>query len=145
MSKSSPSKVTLRILREHNRKLQRSSRLITVQVTADIREAIKLMQVYDISQLPVLEGERIVGSLDERALLERLVAAEICLWGAVAAFMQPALPALEETAPATEALELLRRGAAGVIVTDQGVPVGIVTPADFIAFRVYSGSLDYQI
>jgi len=137
--------VTLRALRERNRRLQRTSRLIAVQSTADIREAINLMQVYDISQLPVLDGERIVGSLDERALMERLMEADFCLWGAVTAFMQPPLPALDETAGVEKALDLLRHGAPGVIVTRAGTPVGIVTPADFIAFKVYSGSLDYQI
>ncbi|MCX7008244.1 MAG: CBS domain-containing protein [Kiritimatiellaeota bacterium] len=78
--------------------MQRHVRLITVQVHTDIREAINLMQIYGISQLPVLDGERVVGSLDEFALLERLTAAELCLWGAVAAFMQPPLPALDEIA-----------------------------------------------
>ena len=145
MAESPKTEVTLRVLRERNRRLQRTSRLIAVQASADIREAINLMQVYDISQLPVLDSDRIVGSLDERALMERLMGSDLCLWGAVTMFMQPPLPALEETAPATEALELLRRDVPGVIVTRQGVPVGIVTPADFIAFRVYSGSLDYQI
>ena len=138
-------KTSLRALREHNRRLQRSSRLIAVQAAADIREAINLMQIYDISQLPVLDGERIVGSLDERTLMERLTAAELCLWGAVAAFMQPPLPILEETEPVAAALEWLHRGAPAVIVTRAGTPVGIITPADLIAFKVYNERSDYQI
>jgi predicted transcriptional regulator len=137
--------ITRRVLRGRNRRLHRTSRLIAVQSSADIREAINLMQVYDISQLPVLDGERIVGSLDERALMERLMEADHCLWGAVTAFMQPPLPALEDTATVEKALDLLRHGAPGVIVTIAGTPVGIITPADFIAFKVYGGSLDYQI
>lgn len=138
-------KMSLRALREHNRRLQRSSRLIAVQAAADIREAINLMQIYGISQLPVLAGEHIVGSLDERALLERLTEADLCLWGTVAVFMQAPLPALEETEPVEAALQWLRRGVPAIIITHGGAPVGIITPADLVAFKVYSERGDYQI
>lgn len=138
-------KVSLRVVREHNRRLQRSMRLISVQVSSDIREAIRLMQVYSISQLPVLDGERVVGCLDEHALLERLSGPALCLWGCVALFMQSPLPTLAEEATAEEALALLRGGAAGVVVMSAGVPVGILTAADMIAFKVYGGQADYEI
>ena len=137
--------VALHVVREHNRRLQRTMRLISVQVHTDIRAAINLMQVYSISQLPVLDGDRVVGSLDERALLERLTAAELCLWGPVTGFMQPPLPTLDENAVVDEALNLLRGGTAGVIVTRTGVPVGILTAADLIAFKVYGGDVEYEI
>ena len=138
-------KVTLQILREYNRRLQRHMRLISVQVSTDIREAINQMQIYGISQLPVLDGERVVGRLDERALLERLTTAELCLWGNVAAFMQPPLPALDEDAALEEALALLRAGAAGMIVMRGDAPAGILTAADLIAFKVYGGHIEYEI
>jgi predicted transcriptional regulator len=137
--------VSLRTVREYNRRLQRAMRLISVQVTADIREAINQMQIYSISQLPVLDGDRLVGSLDERALLERLSAAPLNLRGCVALYMQPPLPALDEDAAAAEVLALLRQGVAGVVVTRAGVPVGILTAADLIAFKVYGGQLEYEI
>ena len=137
--------VSLQVVREYNRRVQRSMRLISVQVGTDIRDAINQMQIYGISQLPVLDGERVVGSLDELTLLERLTAVELCLWGTVAAFMQPPLPALEETAALEEALDLLRAGASGVIILQHGVPVGIFTAADLIAFKVYGGHIEYEI
>jgi predicted transcriptional regulator len=139
------SQVSLRVVREYNRRLQRTMRLISVQVYTDIREAINQMQIYGVSQLPVLDGDRVVGSLDERTLLEQLSGAALCLWGCVALFMKPPLPALDENAAAEEALGLLRAGAAGVIVLRAGQPVGILTAADLIAFKVYGGQVDYEI
>jgi predicted transcriptional regulator len=59
--------------------------------------------------------------------------------------MQPPLPALDEDAAAAEVLALLRQGVAGVVVTRAGVPVGILTAADLIAFKVYGGQLEYEI
>jgi len=138
-------KVSLHVVREYNRRLQRHMRLITVQVHTDIREAINLMQVYSISQLPVLDGERVVGSLDERTLLEQLSGAALCLWGCVALFMKAPLPSLDEGATVQEALELLRGGAVGIIITRAGVPEGILTAADLIAFKVYGGHIEYEI
>lgn len=137
--------VSLRVVREYNRRLQRHMRLISVQAASDIREAVNQMQIYGISQLPVLAGGRVVGSLDERALLERLVTTDEFLRGTVAEFMQPPLPALDEAAALDAALALLRGGAAGVIVMQGGAPVGILTAADLIAFKVYGGHIEYEI
>ncbi len=136
---------SLRVVREYNRRLQRTMRLISVQVFADIREAINLMQIYSISQLPVLDGDRVVGSLDERALLERLSGTPLDLHGCVALFMQPPLPALEEDVAAEDALRLLRGGSTGVVITRAGVPVGMLTAADVIAYKVYGGQVEYEI
>ena len=137
--------MTVRMMRESNDRHLRPSRLIAVQAGADIREAINLMQVYSISQLPVLDGKRIVGSLDERALMHRLMAAAHCLWGAVASFMQPPLPSLDEEDTVTALYQLLQQGAPGVIVTRAGEHIGIITPADVVALKVYSASNEYEI
>jgi predicted transcriptional regulator len=138
-------KVSLHVVRDYNRRLQGHMRLIAVQAGSDIGAAINQMQIYGISQLPVLDGARVVGSLDERALLERLVTTDAHLRGAVEQFMQPPLPALDEAATLDEALGLLRGGAPGVLVTQAGAPVGILTAADLIAFKVYGGHLEYEI
>lgn len=138
-------KVTLQVVREYNRRLQRHVRLITVQVHTDIREAINLMQIYGISQVPVLDGNRVVGSLDERTLLEHLSGAALCLWGCVALFMKAPLPSLGEDATVQEALALLRTGTVGIIITRAGVPEGILTAADLIAYKVYGGQIEYEI
>ena len=145
MTETRHKRVSLHLLREFNRRWQRTMRLISVQVGTDIREAINLMQVYSISQLPVLDGGRIVGSLDERALLAQLMAAEVCLWGPVESFMLSPLPVLDESARLEEALALLHGGASGVVVTQDGTPVGMVTAADLIAFKVYGGQIEYEI
>jgi cystathionine beta-synthase len=44
---------------------------VTVDATTKVTEAIGLMKLHGISQLPVLRGDTIVGSIDERSLLER--------------------------------------------------------------------------
>jgi len=137
--------MTVREMREAIRLHHRPSRLIAVQARDDIRRAINLMQIYSISQLPVLDGEHIVGSLDERELMQQVMGAAHCLWGAVSGFMQPPLPSLEEAATVAQLYELLRQGVAGVIVTRDGVPIGIVTPADLVALKVYSASAEYEI
>ena len=137
--------MSIRDLREINRHHLRPSRLLAVQARDNVHEAIKLMQVYGVSQLPVLEGGRVVGSLDERTLMHRLLEAAHCLWGEVKHFMQPPLPSLEESAAVEELYRLLAGGALAVIVTRAGEPVGIVTPADVVALKVYGVPPEYDI
>ncbi len=138
-------KLTVREMREINRHHLRPSRLIAVQVHDSIHQAINLMQVYGVSQLPVLEGDRMIGSLDERTLMHRLLEAAHCLWGEVYNYLQPPLPSLEEEAAVEDLYQLLQAGATAVIVTRAGAPVGIVTPADVVALKVYSVPPDYDI
>ena len=137
--------MTVREMREVNRHHLRPSRLIAVQAHDNIHEAIKLMQVYGVSELPVLEGERMIGSLDERALMHRLLEAAHCLWGEVYSYMQPPLPSLEEDAAVEDLYRLLKAGAVAVIVTRAGIPVGIVTPADVVTLKVYGVPSEYNI
>ncbi|MCX6998088.1 MAG: CBS domain-containing protein [Kiritimatiellaeota bacterium] len=137
--------MTVREMREVNRHHLRPSRLIAVQMHDNVHQAINLMQVYGVSQLPVLEDERMIGSLDERTLMYRLLEAAHCLWGSVYNYMLPPLPSLEEEAAVEDLYRLLKAGAAAVIVTRAGAPVGIVTPADVVALKVYGIPRDYEI
>jgi len=137
--------MTVREMREINRHHLRPSRLLAVQVHDNIHQAINLMQVYGVSQLPVLEGDRMIGSLDERTLMRRLLEAAHCLWGEVYNYLQPPLPSLEEETAVEELYRLLKADTPAVIITRGGVPVGIVTPADVVALKVYGVPRDYEI
>src|SRR5688572_1923300 len=47
--------------------------LVTVERTTTVREALKLITDYDISQLPVCEGDECVGSVPESLLMTRII------------------------------------------------------------------------
>jgi cystathionine beta-synthase len=53
--------------------LKKDKSFISVQTTNSVRDAFHLMKTHNISQLPVLDGDNIVGSLTENAVLSSLL------------------------------------------------------------------------
>jgi cystathionine beta-synthase len=113
--------------------------LVTVEVGTTVGEAIELMQRYGISQLPVREGTVddltvIVGSLQERSLLDRIYRDPGVVSEPVAAAMDAPFRTMPAEAPVEEAFEALLGGVAAVVVVDGASPIGMVTRADLLEF-----------
>jgi cystathionine beta-synthase len=89
------------------------------------------MRQADVSQLPVLDGERLVGLLDESDLLARLHADATAFGASVQSAMNTDVITLAPTASLTELNEQLRRGLVAVIADDAGFH-GLVTRFDLI-------------
>ena len=47
--------------------------LVTISTTAPISNAASLMKTHDITQIPVMQNEQMVGSIDDQALLSSMV------------------------------------------------------------------------
>ncbi len=106
-----------------------------VFVTPDepLTAAFTRMRTYDISQLPVAEGQQIVGILDESDLL-------LAVSGNPAAFRDPVrqhmTPSPQTVAPDTPLVELLRILDAGrvAIVSDASTFFGLITRVDVLNY-----------
>jgi cystathionine beta-synthase len=118
---------------------------IGVQARDSVRSAIDTMQNYGISQLPVLEGDgegvvqlspgRMVGSIQERTLLDRVYRDPSLVDSAVGAAMDPPFPTILRTAEIDEAFDvLLGGGAQALVVLDHDQPVGMLTKLDLLEF-----------
>ncbi|MBV8714851.1 MAG: cystathionine beta-synthase [Chloroflexi bacterium] len=116
---------------------------IGVQARDSVRSAIDTMQNYGISQLPVLEGGgngsvqagRMVGSIQERTLLDRVYRDPSLVDSAVGAAMDPPFPTIPRGADIDEAFDvLLGGGAPALVVLDHERPVGMLTKLDLLEF-----------
>jgi cystathionine beta-synthase len=113
---------------------------IGVQARDSVRAAIDTMQNYGISQLPVVEDEPrghdgyMVGSIQERTLLDRIYRDPTLVDSAVGAAMDPPFPTIALNADMDEAFDLLLGGAAALVVTDHNRPVGMITKLDLLEF-----------
>jgi cystathionine beta-synthase len=114
---------------------------IGVQARDSVRSAIDAMQNYGISQLPVLEGDgdgahaRMVGSIQERSLLDRVYRDPTLVDSAVGAAMDPPFPTIPRAAEIDEAFDvLLGGGAPALVVLDHDQPVGMLTKLDLLEF-----------
>ncbi|HEY6378686.1 MAG TPA: cystathionine beta-synthase [Candidatus Dormibacteraeota bacterium] len=112
--------------------------LVTIPAGSTVGDAIEVMQRYSISQLPVrstaTHGAEIVGSLQERTLLDRIYRDPGVVSEAVSAAMDPPFRTMPADAPVEEAFEALLGGDAAVVVLDGPTPVGMVTRADLLEF-----------
>jgi cystathionine beta-synthase len=115
---------------------------IGVQARDSVRSAIDTMQNYGISQLPVLEGDgdgvrleaRMVGSIQERTLLDRIYRDPTLVDSAVGAAMDPPFPTIPRGADIDDAFDVLLGGAPALVVLDREQPVGMITKLDLLEF-----------
>ncbi len=114
--------------------------LVTIGSHEKVGAAIDAMQRYAISQIPVVRAEPVdsladvVGSLQERELLERVFKNADALNEDVAVAMQPPLPAVDADASVDQVYEGLSGGSGAVVVVADGRPAGILTRSDLLEF-----------
>jgi len=111
---------------------------VGVQARDSVRVAIDTMQQYGISQLPVLESDggqpRMVGSIQERTLLDRIYRDPTLVDSAVGAAMDPPFPTMPRSADMDDAFDMLLGGASALVVIDREQPVGMITKLDLLEF-----------
>jgi cystathionine beta-synthase len=117
--------------------------LITVSSQEKVGRAIDILQEYGISQMPVTDegnGRRLVGSIQERSLLDRVYRDPGLIETTVGAAMDGPFPTIEAAAHIDDAFDTLLRGATALVVVD-GVeqPIGIITRLDLLEFMAHRG------
>jgi cystathionine beta-synthase len=113
--------------------------LFTIAPTATAGDAIAILQKSGISQLPVLDGGKPVGSVQEVTLARILHDSRDPDAVPVGEIMAKPLPQLEVGTHLDEAYRLLLSGNTGVLATHDGEVVGIVTRIDLIDYWTTSG------
>jgi cystathionine beta-synthase len=118
--------------------------LVTITANQKVGAAIDLMQRYSISQLPVIrDGEvdslaDVIGSLQDRDLLDRVFKNPDALNEDVAAAMQPPLAAIDASDPLDEVFSRLTGRTNAVVVAKEGKPVGVLTRTDLLEYLAHN-------
>src|SRR5262249_46819490 len=108
--------------------------LVAIDPQATLARAIELMQSTGISQLPVLDDGRSVGSVQEVTLARLLHDGQDPAKVTVGDVMARPLPTLDEQTHLDEAYRLLLSGNTGVLATRQGKVVDILTRIDLVQY-----------
>jgi cystathionine beta-synthase len=122
--------------------------LISVESHRKVGEAVDLMHRYGISQIPVVRQGRadsladVIGSIQERGLLERVLRNADTLNEEVASAMDPPLRAVEMGDSVDTVFSDLEAGNTAVIVATGGKPVGVLTRADLLEYLAHGQSHD---
>jgi cystathionine beta-synthase len=111
--------------------------LVHLHPSETVREAIDVMREYGVSQLPVLKAEppvvtgEVAGSIAERDLLDALFSGQAHLHDMIERHMGPALPVIGGGQPVAEAVALLAKADAAMVLID-GKPAGVITRQDLL-------------
>jgi cystathionine beta-synthase len=121
------------------RKGGRIPEMVHVHPSETVREAIDIMREYGVSQLPVLKAEppvvtgEVAGSIAERDLLDALFTGQAHLHDMLDRHMGEALPMVGGGQPVSEAVALLEKSDAAIVLID-GKPRGVITRQDLLSF-----------
>jgi cystathionine beta-synthase len=121
--------------------------LITIAAHQKVGEAIDVMQRYSISQLPVVRDGSVasladvIGSLQDRDLLDRVFKNPDALHEDVAAAMQPPLQAVDANQTLDEVFATLTGRTNAVVVATDGKPVGVLTRSDLLEYLAHQRQL----
>lgn len=114
-------------------RLKKVPQLISVRPTDTVKNTIARMNKYGISQLPVIVGTKLVGTVNERELLSGLYEKRIGPTNHVSALVNPEVVTISVNETVEYAAQLLTRKSFAV-VTENRIPVAVITPTDLIGF-----------
>ena len=99
-----------------------------------VRQALRLMAMHDVSQLPVMDGTNCVGSVAEWSLTSKGLENPKVLDATVSELMDAPYPLVESGQPVDTVVTLLSKTNPAVLVRDGGRIAGIVTRSDVLQY-----------
>ena len=107
--------------------------VITVDVNDSVLGAYSRMKLYDVSQLPVMDGERVVGLIDEEDILLDVFGNDAHFDHPVTRAMSDKLETVAPNTPMAALIPIFDRGMVA-IVEDTGVFLGLITRIDLLNY-----------
>lgn len=111
-----------------------NKKIFFVRPSSSVKEAATIMKKRNISQLPVIEHDVVVGSITEKKIIESITGDKQITdlsFVPVKDIMDDALPVVEKESPLSVILVLLEYNT-GIIVANKGKILGIISKADLL-------------
>jgi cystathionine beta-synthase len=110
--------------------------VVSVAPGTTVRQALRLMSLHDVSQLPVMDRDRCVGSVTDWSLSAKSLADPKVLDATVSDVMDAPFPTIDANRSADSVVKLLSKTSPAVLVTEPGGTTvqGIVTRSDLLHF-----------
>ena len=117
-----------------------NSPVITINVSDNVRRAIELMKKYDISQIPVIKDNKIIGSIQESILVNRIARSgnpDRFFNTSIYDVMGERFKTVDPSTNITDILSLLSIGEPAILVIDQEKIIGIITKIDVLSSIIH--------
>ncbi len=125
-----PEKLTLGLLNQ-TKQNENTPHMVAVAPDTPVSDALQMMNQYGLSQLPVLEEGKSVGSLREGHMMQRLLKNRDLMKAPVSEVMERGFPVVDESVSIEQASRQLKDSPA-ILVEEYGRIVGIVTRYDVL-------------
>lgn len=109
-----------------------SKRLVTLEPTHTVAEAVDLMKKYDIEQIPVMQDHACVGAVSESGLFQKVFSNPEIRNATVASVLEPAYPVVAFDTPVERLGSLITKENGAVLAKDEKGDYHIVTKYDVI-------------
>src|SRR4029079_1202421 len=109
-----------------------AKKLVTVKPKQTVAEAIELMKKYDIENVPVMNGEGIIGSLSEGGLFNKILSDPEIKNQTVESVMEKVYPIVAFDTPVEKLSSLISKKSGAVLGKDESGNYHIVTKYDII-------------
>ena len=110
--------------------------LVSLAPSAMVRQALNLMATYEVSQIPVMDGDHCVGGLTEGSLMTRALDQPALLDHPVREVMDPPFPVVDVSQTTDRLAAMLTRESPAALVESQGKVIGIVSRYDVLRHMI---------
>jgi cystathionine beta-synthase len=108
--------------------------VVSVAPGATVRQALRLMSLHDVSQLPVMDASNCIGSVSDSTLSAKSLENTKLLDSTVSEIMDPPFPIVDAEQPVDSIAKLLSKSNPAVLVRSNGSVQGIVTRSDMLSY-----------
>ena len=109
-----------------------NKKLITVSINQTVAEAVSLMKQFDIDQIPVKDGDQIIGSLSESGLFDKLFRNPEIRNARISEVCESAFPIVDFSTPIEKLSSLITKENGAVLAKDESGLFHILTKYDVI-------------
>ncbi len=99
-----------------------------------VKHALDLLRTHEISQLPVMRGDAVVGSVNDVSVMQAVFDHADLIHKPVKEVMGRAFPTLDVGAEVDHAYKLLTLANSAIVVSEHEKPIGIIARQDIISF-----------
>jgi len=107
---------------------------VSVAPGTTVRQALRLMSLHDVSQLPVMDAANCVGSVSDWSLSAKSLDDTKLLDATVSQVMDAPFPVVDVAQPVDAVAKLLSKSNPAVLVRSNGNVQGIVTRSDMLNY-----------
>ncbi len=127
-----PDRVTVRYVLQNKSKTV--PQLVSIDSATTVQKALEFFKQHDVSQLPVIDKGKPVGTVIDNDLMSTVLEDNSKLSHPVSKHMKPAFPIIGAGAPIEHAIDFLKKKDSAVLIEEEQKIIGILTRYDVIEY-----------